>query len=132
MPVADTELLFALNPRDPKHHQARSLLASTGNLYIPDVTLLEFELVLRGRGRTPRETAQALLALREVLLDAHALEARTLDTTLLTLHCELEAEHNLSFFDSLIAASALSLDAHIVSDDRAFDRVPGLKRLPLA
>jgi len=39
-------------------------------------------------------------------------------------------EHNLTFFDSFHAASALSLpDQSIVSFDRAYDRVAGLRRI---
>ena len=46
MPVADTELLFALNPRDRKHKHALKALNMKG-LRIPDTALLEFQAVLR-------------------------------------------------------------------------------------
>jgi len=38
----------------------------------------------------------------------------------------------LSYFDSLIAASALALDDQVVSVGDSFDRVPGLRRIPLS
>jgi len=42
----------------------------------------------------------------------------------------IKREHNLTFFDSFHAASALSLpDQSIVSFDRAYDRVAGLRRI---
>lgn len=48
MPVADTELLFALNPNGRKHSLA--LKALTINvLKVPDTALLEFQVVLRAK-----------------------------------------------------------------------------------
>jgi len=40
-------------------------------------------------------------------------------------------QYNLSYFDSLIAASALNIDNTIVSDDKVFDYIVGLKRIPI-
>lgn len=94
--------------------------------------MLEFLLVLRGRGRRPREVRDAVLALKKVLLDCAVTEVRTLDAFLLVLQCEIELKYGLSFFDSLIAASALAVDGKIISDDTAFDRVSGLGRIVLA
>ena len=42
MPVADTELLFALNPLDKKHEEAMKSLSLKG-LKIPDTTFLSFK-----------------------------------------------------------------------------------------
>jgi predicted nucleic acid-binding protein len=55
----------------------------------------------------------------------------TIDINLFIRQAEIEEKHGLSFFDSLIAASALSVDGVIVSDNQDFDRVHGLKRVPL-
>ena len=54
-----------------------------------------------------------------------------MDSALIAQQCSLESDYKLTFFDSLLAASALSLDSTIVSDDAAFDLVPGLSRIPL-
>ncbi|MEM2849951.1 MAG: hypothetical protein QXI36_06735 [Candidatus Bathyarchaeia archaeon] len=51
MPVADTELLFALNPRDHRHKHTIRLLKELSGLMVPDTALLEFQAVLRVRGR---------------------------------------------------------------------------------
>jgi predicted nucleic acid-binding protein len=59
-------------------------------------------------------------------------EVKTLSSSLLALQCELEARYALSYFDSLVAASALTVDQCIVSDDEAFDRIPELKRIILS
>ena len=39
--------------------------------------------------------------------------------------------YNLSYFDSLIAASALTLDRQIISDNQSFDKISDLKRISL-
>jgi predicted nucleic acid-binding protein len=131
MPVIDTEVLFALNPKDPKHFRAIRLLKSEVDLRVSDSAVIEFQLVLRGRGRNPVETREAILAVSKVLLEHRVHEVKTLDTATLALQCAIESRLGLSYFDSLIAASALVVDSRIVSDDTAFDRVPGLNRILL-
>ena len=132
MPVADTELIFALNPKDPKHENALRKIKEIPNLVVPDTAILEFQIVLRSRGRTPSQVRIALLALRQILSQHKIREADTLSIGLLVNQCELEERYGLSYFDSLIAASALSLDKQIVSNDQAFDKIPNLKRIPLS
>ena len=53
----------------------------------------------------------------------------TLSPATLYLTSMLEVEVELEYFDAGIAAEALQLDGTVVSTDRAFDRVEGLKRL---
>jgi predicted nucleic acid-binding protein len=131
MPVVDTEVLFALSPRDPKHAKATQWLGTPGRLRVTDTALLEFQLVLRGRGRRAEDVRAAILALASALAEHEVEQVRTLDTTLLARQGDLEGKYRLSYFDSLLAASALAVDGEIVSDDRAFDRVSGLRRSAL-
>ena len=131
MPVADTELLFAMNPRDRKHKDAINLLKEVNGLVVPDTAILEFQIVLRARGRSPSQVRIALLALHEVLTQNNVKEVKTLSVSLLAFQSELEERYRLSYFDSLIAASALTLDRQVVSDDEAFDRIPNIKRVPI-
>jgi len=132
MPVVDTEFLFALNPKDCKHQNAIRLLKEVSNLTVPDTAALEFQAVLRARGRNPSQVKMALLALYEVLKRNNVKEAKTLSLSLLAFQSEIEENYGLSYFDSLLAASALTLDRQVISDDYAFDKVPGLKRIPLS
>ncbi len=74
-------------------------------------------MVLRGRGSSVSDTKLALVALHEALNLNKVKEVNTLGTHLLALQCDLEERHHLSYFDSLIAASASTLD-----------RVPRLRR----
>lgn len=131
MPVADTEILFALNPRDPKHPQVLRLLKPRTDVTAPDVAMLEFQLVLRARGRRPAQVKMAMLALHEALVRYRVREVQTLNSSSLALQCELEEKHGLSYFDSLVAAAALALDRKVISSDEAFDGVPGLERVRL-
>ncbi len=130
MPVIDTEVLFAASPRDPKHEAARKLFKQTEGIKAPDTALLEFQLVLRGRGRATVDVAAAILSLRKVLSNYRVAEVKTIDTNLLVLQGRLENLHRLSYFDSLIAASAIILGEEIVTDDRAFEVVPNIVRKP--
>lgn len=132
MPVADTDFLFALNPRDRKHQHAMRLLKETSDLTVPDTAALEFQIVLRARGRSPSQVKMALLALHEALTRSNVEEEKTVSITLLALQSELEERYGLSYFDSLIAASALALDRQVISDDEAFETVPNLQRVPLS
>lgn len=132
MPVADTEVLFGINPRDPKHQYTLRVLKETSNLTAPDTVIFEFQVVLRARDRSPSQVKMALLALNEALARHNVREEKTITTSLLALQCEIEEAYGLSYFDSLVAASALTIDHEVVSDDEDFDRIPGIKRIPLS
>jgi len=132
MPVVDTEVIFALNPRDHKHQEALRLLEGGRGLVVPDTAVFEFQVVLRARGKSPLEVKMALLAVNEALFRHGVREVKTMSSSLLAIQCELEEVYGLSYFDSLLAASALAVDQRIVSDDEAFDKVPQLNRIPLS
>ena len=132
MPVLDTEVLFALDPKDAHHKDAIRFLGSRDDLVAPDTSLFEYLTVLRTMNVKPGDVKQLLLALTQELDRRGVPQARTIDLMLLTKHCELESDSGLTFFDSLIAASALSLGEAVVSDDEDFDMVPGLQRIRLS
>jgi predicted nucleic acid-binding protein len=131
LPVLDTEVLFALSPKDARHGQALRLLRSRRDLLAADTSLLEFQLVLRARGLPARSVARAVVDVGMALDQLGVGSAKTVDVQLVARQCELEERHGLTFFDSLIAASALSVDQSIVSDDEEFDLVEGLTRIPI-
>ena len=132
MLVVDTEFLFALNSRNPKHKHALKILREhRGELIVPDTVLFEFLVVLRSYGKNHDEIRDALKALKKIFTTYEINEAHTIDTHLLIIHVDLMSRYELTFFDSLIAASALILGKTIISDDKDFDKVPGLKRISL-
>ncbi|WP_290900848.1 PIN domain-containing protein [Ferroglobus sp.] len=132
MPVADTDLLFALNPKDKKHKKALKLISNLRGIKVPDTALFEFVVVLKARGRKAEEIKEAVLALKDIFDRNLIREVKTIDADLITKQAEIEENYGLTFFDSLIAASALKLDKTVISDDKAFDKVPELKRIPIS
>lgn len=98
---------------------------------VPDTAALEFQVVLRARGRSPSQVKMALLALHEFLTRSNVKEVKTMSMSLLAFQSELEEMYELRYFDSLVAASALTLDRQVVSDDEAFDRIFNIKRTQL-
>jgi len=136
LPVLDTEILFALNPKDRLHSQALRLLAELRQeglrVYAPDTSILEFQVVLRSLDKSPLVIRKAILGLRRALEINGVTEASTLDSELIARQCEIEERHGLTFFDSFIAASTLRLDSVIISDDRSFDRLLGITRKELS
>ena len=131
MPVADTQLLFGLNPADRHHRAVMEVINRTPLLVVPDTAVLEFTSVLRARGSPLQDVSDACGALMAILLENRVAEARTLGIGMLMDAAGLECGSGLSYFDAMIAASARSVDSVVVSDDDAFDRVPGLERIPI-
>jgi predicted nucleic acid-binding protein len=131
MPVLDTQVLFALTPRDPKHEVALRMIGSRRDLFATDTAILEFQFVLIGRGRKASEIRESLMALSELLYSQGVRKEGTIDTDLFASSLDIQSKNNLSYFDSLIAASAIILDGVVIGDDRAFDQVPNLKRIGL-
>ena len=131
MSVADTELLFLLNPRDPRHRYALDILETIRNLVVPDVALPELELVLRTRGCSLDQIYLAMKAIKKILSNYGVEERSFISTELMLIHLDLEKGYGLSFFDSLIAASVMLYDKKVVLDDTAFDRVLGLERIAI-
>ena len=129
--MLDTEVLFAADPKDRHHDKALKLLASKTDMVAPDTAILEFAEVLRTMGIPPLGVRRFVLALDQALSKQGVRQERTISAQLLARQCELETRFGLTYFDSLIAASALALDGTVVSDDKAFDGVPGLHRMPL-
>lgn len=72
-----------MNPRDPKHTNAVKLLKELRGLTVPDTAILEFQIVLRARGRSPSQVKIVLLALYEALIRSCVREVKTLSLNLL-------------------------------------------------
>jgi len=130
VPVADTEFIFALSTDDPKHQAVAGLVKRLKGLQVPDTAALELQAVLTSRGRRVTEVRNDMLALRRIMADYRVKKVQTLST--LALQCELEENYRLSYFGSLLAASALVVDGKIVSDDKAFGSIPNLGRIPIS
>jgi predicted nucleic acid-binding protein len=128
-PILENDVLFAyLNKFDPNFKVAdgifRKLKTGSLNVSISSVALVEMELVYRSEGRENGLLGD-IAALSAV--PNTTFEPLTPDIVLSAVY--LRDAFKLGFFDSHYAATALNMDSDIVSFDRAYDRVKGLKRI---
>ena len=131
MPVLDTVVVFgAVDPEDAAHDKSKRFLARLGepDYYLAGFALLEFDIVLKSRGFSYRQrmVQHALLAKDYPL---STVKVRPLSPTVLYLSARIEGEEETDYFDAGVAAEAKVLDGIVVSSDRVFDRLKGLKRI---
>jgi predicted nucleic acid-binding protein len=130
LPVLDTVVLFAAADSNDRHHErAKRHLQRIDQpgVYLGAFPLYEFDITLKSRGFTfERRMEEYALLLR----DHPFLEQKIarLSPSTYYLASRLEEETGLEYFDAGIAAEALQLDGLVVSTDRAFDKVQGLRR----
>jgi hypothetical protein len=74
----------------------------------------------------------ALLALYEVLKRNNVEKAKTLSLSLLAFQSEIEEKLRSKLLRQSLSRLRVTLDRQVISDDYAFDKVPGLKRIPLS
>jgi|GEM_PF-450102 len=132
MPILDTEILFAFNPRDKYHKNALKLLKKIKdrelrNVFISDTAILEFIMVLKAKRFTTDDILILLRALRTIMREYSIKQIKTLDLETLTLALEF-MKKGASLFDALLAASAKSVDNTIISDDKIYDTL-GINRI---
>ncbi|MBI2649503.1 MAG: PIN domain-containing protein [Thaumarchaeota archaeon] len=132
-PLLDTVVLFAAaDSLDPLHESAVHHMRKLGGAYlIGTFALLEFDVVLKSNGfSNEKRIEEFALLLRDYPAAAEATHGVSPSALYLAILCE--REFDLSYFDALIAAEAIDHDGKIVSNDRAFDRIPGLSRISLS
>jgi len=131
LPVLDTVVLFgAADSMDGHHQQARKHLQdlSKPGTYLGALALLEFDIVIKSRGASFEDRMEKHASLlREYPQLDHKIG--TLSPATFYLSARLEEVGGLEYFDAGVAAEALQLDGKIVSTDRAFDKIEGLKRI---
>lgn len=133
MPILDTVVLFAAaDSSDRLHESAIEQLRMLGGAQLMGTfALLEFDVVLKSNGfSTKMRMEEVAMLLRDFPLVADATHCASPGTLYRAILCE--QEFDLGYFDALLAAEALEHDGKIVSSDRAFDRIPGLRRIPLS
>ena len=131
MPLLDTVVLFGTADSKDNHHERASKhlrRISEPETYLGTFALLEFEIVLKSRGLSFEDRMQKHASL---LRDYPELDRKvaTLSPATFYLASKLEDDAYLEYFDAGVAAEALQLDGIVVSTDRAFERVEGLKRI---
>jgi predicted nucleic acid-binding protein len=130
MPILDTFILFSgADSADSFHTKALRYLAKLGGTYeLGTFALVEFDIVLKSRGFSNEERmGEMALLIADFPKVARAIHP--VDPATFYLAAIFEAEFKLDYFDALMAAEAMQHDGTIVSADRAFDKVPSLKRI---
>ncbi len=128
MPLIEMDILLAFINRLDRHHEIASgvieVAVTDESYYLSSVALIEMSLIYRSRSLESvlEEDLRLLLSL---------FNGRTTQLTPLEAMRSvwIRRKHGLSFFDSLHAASAMSLDSTIVSFDETYDVVDGLRRI---
>jgi predicted nucleic acid-binding protein len=123
-------LFGAVDSKDNHYQKACMHLQdiSEPETYLGTFALLEFDIVMKSRGFSfeSRMENHALLLRDYPHLDS---KVAAISSATFYLSSKLEDETDLEYFDAGIAAEALQLDGKVVSTDRAFDKVDGLKRI---
>ena len=128
MPLIELDVLLAFINGSDRYHEVASRVVEAAvtdeSYYLSSVALIEMSLIYRSRSMESEleEDLGLLLSL---------FNGRTTHLTPLEAMraAWIRRKYGLSFFDSLHAASAMSLDSTILSFDEAYDRVEGLKRI---
>lgn len=131
MPLLDTVVLFGTADSKDNHHEHASKhlrRISEPEIYLGTFALQEFDIVLKSRGLSFEDRMQEHASLLRDYPELNHKVAAVSPTTFY-LASKLEDEADLEYFDAGIAAEALQLDGIVVSTDRAFDRIEGLKRI---
>jgi len=131
MPLIETDLLYSLlNANDINHKFAHNVIlqVNSGELAVKfsSVSLIELQLIYKSK-KIEYEFELDLVELQRI----KNIEWALLDTISSLTAIHLRKKYNLSFFDSLHVGIAINLDKQIISQDKEYDRITGLKRIPL-
>jgi predicted nucleic acid-binding protein len=132
MPIVDTAVLFAAaDDTDGSHRGAVATLRKLGGrALLGGSALIEFDVVLKSRGLSPaarrEEMTLLMLEFPSTVTSVHCPGPQTIYLAAL-----YEEEFGLDYFDSLIAAEAAEHDSSVITSDREFERIPGLRRIPI-
>ena len=131
MPVIELDMLVAyVNSSDRLHGAAvrvfeRVMKGELEGVAVPTSAYLEYGLVLRSRGYSEEDVLEDIEGFREL----RNLRELPLTSKVLARAARLRVDYGLTFFDSLHAASALLYDGTIISVDKAYRKVQGLRVL---
>jgi len=131
MPILELDLLIAfVNKADKHHNVADRVFRRIGNnklknIYVAVSALLEYELVHKSKGYEEDEIKEDL----NLFGRYPNLREAPITTYILVRAVELRRTYNLTYFDSLHAATAISIDGKIISTDVVYDEIPELKRI---
>ena len=125
IPLVETDLLFAfLNQDDSYHETAKNLfnkIREGYNVQISTLSLVELELLYK-----TNQIEDMLLHHLAILTTLPNLEYLALTSEVVLTATALRQDHNISFFDSHYAATAIKNDRKMISTDQVYKRIPGI------
>ena len=129
MPLIENDVIFAyMNSLDSNHETAAKLMQKLGKgetvAEFSSVALVEMELFYKSQKMENR-----LVLDLATIAALPGINVLPLTPNIAVAAAYLRETHELSFFDSHYAATALAVDGIIVSFDAAYDRIPGLTRI---
>ncbi len=128
MPLIELDVLLVFINRSDKHHEVASRVIeaaiSDESYYLSSVALIEMSLIYRSRSMESELEEDLRLLLS--IFNGRTTQLTPLEVMRATW---IRRKYGLSFFDSLHAALAMSLDSTIVSFDEAYDGIEGLRRI---
>lgn len=128
MYIIETDIVYAVMKRkDPLKGWAKLILRKSRKLYCSSATLVEVLSVLKALGRF-----ESLALKVSVLSNFPNIEFLPVTPEIAGKAASIRMEGQLTFFDSFYAATALVLDATLVSSDAAFEGMPGLKYMSVS
>ena len=125
------DLLYSfLNANDITDTFVNSIISRVNNgklaVKFSSVSLIELKLIIKSK-KIEYEFELDLVELQRI----KNIEWALLDTISSLTAIHLRKKYNLSFFDSLHVGIAINLDKQIISQDKEYDNIAGLKRIPL-
>lgn len=134
MPVVEADFLKGLiDPRDELHKHSMKALERMRmkRWHVASSALLELDLLLKNSGvslddrHAIFETLRAEIPEETILPITHQMISKAI------LLQKRYSRIPHFYFDSIHIATAATLDGEIVSSDRTFDKIEGIKRIPL-
>jgi len=131
MPLIETDTIIGfLNKKDRFHKEANSIFEKIDknklDVAISSVSLIELQLIYKSK----QIEFQFEFDLAELQAIRH-LKWAPLDVECSLTAISLRKRYDLTFFDSLHIGIAINLDKQIISQDKKYDGIAGLIRIPL-
>lgn len=120
--LVETDVIYAIMKREDLKDLARLVLTKSRRIYCSSVSLIEVLSVLKALG-----VFESLASKVGLLGGLQNMTFVPITPQIAVKAADIHIKGLLTFFDSLHAATALLLDATLVSSDKAFGEVPGLK-----
>ncbi len=123
MRLIDTVAIVGyLNPKDKAHKRSAehiSRVASDGDVFVPNTSLIEADLVMKINGYTYPERATSWRA-----LESKIPSTKIVASSVLSIYSALRLqEEGMDYFDSLISALAQETNSAVITTDREIKAV---------